>query len=156
MQLAPQTLVLGGHEYSIGRLDVFDAMHVTRLISPFAPVLIGTVFSQIQSLVAKSKEEGGASAEDFLSEVGSLVSACEPFLYRLAMLDRKSFEDIVKTCLSCVERRTGKIFGRVIVEGNLMFSDMTTVEITRLTIAVIVRELRPIFAALDKSASGAA
>lgn len=142
----PETVVISGNEYRVGSLNCFDALHVVRLVSPFAPVLIGSVFGQVIELVQKSKE---AEAEDLISEATKLATVCEPFLYRLQMMERPLFESLVKTCLSCVDRKdaSGRSFGRVTTaEGTFMYSDMDWVTIMQLVIRVIVREVRPIFA----------
>lgn len=154
--LQPETVVLGSHEYKIGRLDCFDAMHVARIISPLLPAFFGQIFGRVLELVKKSKDEETASLEDIYSEIGEVVALCEPLLYRISMMDRGAFESVVKTCLSCVERKTGKIYGRVIVDGNLMFSDMELSDIMNLVVKVIVRELRPTIAGLLKSAGSPA
>lgn len=151
MNLQPQTVVLGGQEYRIGRLDLFDAMHVTRLISPFVPVLFGQIFDQVVALYAKSKEADGASAEDILGEARDLIAVCEPLLLRLSVMRRDDFESVIKTCLSCVERKTGKTYGFVMIDGNLMFADMDMGDVLQLAIRVIIREVRPMFASLTKS-----
>lgn len=155
-ELLPQTVMSGGHEYRVGRLDVFDALQVARLIAPMAPVFFGSIIGKIGDLMKASKESEGASASEVFSEVATTLEACEPILWRLASMDRKSFESIVKTCLSCVERRDAKSFGRVMVDGNLMYGDIDLMTVIRLTITVVGREVRPIFAALGQLNDGAA
>lgn len=156
MAIAPETVVLGEREYQIGRLDCFDAMHVARLVSPLLPAFFGQIFGRVLDLVQKSKDANGATLDDIFSEVGEVITLCEPLLYRVASMDRESFESVVKTCLSCVERKTGKTYGRVFVDGNLMFADMDMNEILQLTIKVIDRELRPTIVGLLKSAGSSA
>lgn len=156
MAIAPETVVLGEREYQIGRLDCFDAMHVARLVSPLLPAFFGQIFGRVLDLVQKSKDANGATLDDIFSEVGEVITLCEPLLYRVASMDRESFESVVKTCLSCVERKTGKTYGRVFVNGNLMFADMDMNEILQLTIKVINRELRPTIVGLLKSAGSSA
>lgn len=156
MSIAPETVVLGEHEYQIGRLDCFDAMHVARLVSPLLPAFFSEVFGRVLDLVHKSKDENGATLDDIFAEVGEVIALCEPLAYRVASMDRESFESVVKTCLSCVERKTGKTYGRVYVNGNMMFADMEMNEILQLTIKVIDRELRPTIVGLLKSAGSSA
>lgn len=156
MAIAPETVVLGEREYQIGRLDCFDAMHVARLVSPLLPAFFGQIFGRVLDLVQKSKDANSATLDDIFSEVGEVITLCEPLLYRVASMDRESFESVVKTCLSCVERKTGKTYGRVFVNGNLMFADMDMNEILQLTIKVIDRELRPTIVGLLKSAGSSA
>lgn len=156
MSIAPETVILGEREYQIGRLDCFDAMHVARLVSPLLPAFFGQIFGRVLDLVQKSKDANGATLDDIFSEVGEVIKLCEPLLYRVASMDRESFESVVKTCLSCVERKTGKTYGRVFVNGNLMFADMDMNEILQLMIKVIDRELRPTIVGLLKSAGSSA
>lgn len=156
MTIAPETLILGEREYQIGRLDCFDAMHVARLVSPLLPAFFGQVFGRVLDLVKKSKDAEGASMDDIFAEVGEVIALCEPLMYRIASMNRKDFESVVKTCLSCVERKTGKTFGSVMVNGNLMFADMSMNEILRLTLKVIDRELRPTIVELLQSAGSSA
>lgn len=156
MAIAPETVVLGEREYQIGRLDCFDVMHVARLVSPLLPAFFGQIFGRMLDLVQKSKDANGATLDDIFSEVGEVITLCEPLLYRVASMDRESFESVVKTCLSCVERKTGKTYGRVFVNGNMMFADMDMNEILQLTIKVIDRELRPTIVGLLKSAGSSA
>ena len=151
MMSVSQVATVGGSEYRIGRLDVFDALHVARMIAPLAPVFVGQIYSQVIALVEKYRETGEDPAK-LLSESVELVRAMEPILYRLSLMDRASFESVIKTCLKAVERKDGRNYGRVMVDGNLMYADLGAGEIFQLVIAVIGRELRPIFAALFKSA----
>lgn len=150
MEMASQVATVGGREYRIGRLDVFDALHVARMIAPLAPVFVGQVYAQVMALVAKYRDSG-EEPEKLLNESVELIRMLEPMLYRLSLMDRASFESVVKTCLKAVERKDGRIYGRVMSDGNLMYADLGAAEIFQLVIAVIGRELRPIFAALFKS-----
>ena len=151
MNLKPEIVCLGDHEYMVGRLDMFDAMHVARLISPLLPAFFSQIFTRIIDLLSKSKDENGATPEEIFSEIGEVVALCEPILYRLSKMSREDFESVIKTCLSCVERKSGKGYARVMIDGNLMFADMEMGEALRLTTAVIARELRPTIAGLLKS-----
>lgn len=144
-------LEINGVQYAIGSLNTFDALHVARLIAPLAPVLFGDVFSRLGDLFAKSAQKEDASPEDLAREIGDLIMIAEPFIYRVSAMDRASFEDLVNTCLSCVERKSGSTFSHVIVNGNLMFADMDIVTVLKLTVNVIAREIRPIIAVLLKS-----
>ena len=148
-QLTPTTVKVENREYRVGRLDLFDALEVSRQIIPFAPILFGTVFNQVAHLLEISKDENSVSTEEYLSEIGQVLNAVEPFLYRLAMMDREKFEGMVKTCLTACERAdsTGKSFGKVCVNGQIMYADITIVDLIKLTFEVIKREIFPIFGA---------
>ena len=151
-QLTPTTVKVENREYRVGRLDLFDALEVSRQIIPFAPILFGTVFNQIAHLLEISKDENSVSTEEYLSEIGQVLNAVEPFLYRLAMMDREKFEGMVKTCLTACERAdaTGKSFGKVCVNGQIMYADITIVDLIKLTFEVIKREIFPTLGAFSK------
>lgn len=151
-----ENVELGGHQYVIGRLDCFDAMHVARIVSPLLPALFGQIFGRVLELIQKSKDENSASLEDVFSEIGEVVALCEPLLYRISKMSREDFESVVKTCLLCVERRTGKTCSRVMVDGHLMFDDMDMGTVLNLSMKVITRELRPTIAGLLQSAESSA
>ncbi len=146
--IAPQTAKIGGHEYRIGRLNCFEQLHVARLIAPLAPILVGQIYGKVLALIQKYRDGEADNAAKNLDEVIDLVRDLEPFLYRLSLMDRGSFESIVKTCLSCVERCDGRTFGRVMVDGNLMYADMDGAAVIQLVMAVVAREVRPFIAAL--------
>ena len=150
MKLDPLLENFDGVEYQVGRLNAFDALHVARLIAPLAPVLFGEVLNGISEAIEKSKDDSTASALDLMNEVGTFIRIAEPVLYRLSLLSRPDFESMVKTCLSCVERKVNKVWTPVIAGGELAYADMDVATIIRLTITVITREIRPITAVLLK------
>lgn len=146
--MAPKTASIGGHEYRIGRLNCFEQLHVARQIAPLAPILVGQIYGKVLALIQKYRDGEADNAAESLDEVIDLVRDLEPFLYRLSLMSRDSFESVVRTCLSCVERCDGRTFGRVMVDGNLMYADMDGATVMQLVLIVVVREVRPFIAAL--------
>ena len=148
MTIAPRTVSVGGHEYRIGQLSCFDSLHVARSISFLAPVFVGEVYGQIMKLLEASKDRPDVPAAKLLDEIVDIVRVSEPFLYRISMMDRAAFEGVVKTCLSCVERHDGRSYGRVVIDGQMMYADIDAPTALELTLDVLVREIRPFFSAL--------
>lgn len=151
----PRTVELGGHEYRIGSLNCFDSLHVARKISFLAPCFVGEVWGQILKLLEASREQPDVPAGELLDQIVDVVRVSEPILYRLSMMDRGAFESVVKTCLACVERHDGRTYGRVVVDGQLMYDDMDAATVLELALDVVVREIRPFFSALFRQGSGA-
>ena len=148
--LASETKVIEGREFRIGRLNVFDSLHVVRLISPLLPSIFGEVLQSVIQLMQSSKEEGSATLEERFGEVVPLLKSLEPFFVNVAYMPRSSFESVVKTCLSVVELRQDKVYSPVMVDGQLMFSNLDMGTIMQLVLAVIQREIRPIIAVCVK------
>lgn len=154
--LAPETKVIDGHEFRVGQLNVFDALHVVRLISPLLPSIFGEVMQSVLTLIQSSKDEGTATLEERYSEVVPLLKSLEPFFVNVAYMPRSSFESVVKTCLSVVELRQDKVYSPVMVDGQLMFSNLGMGTIMQLVLTVIQREIRPIIAVFVKQDSDTA
>jgi hypothetical protein len=153
-QLLPMNITIGSNEYRIGRLDLFDAMHVTKAVMPFMSVVLSDCAKKVMTLFAQSKDETEASVAEKLLEYAELAKSLDPVLYRLQLMDDELFDKIVKTCLSCVERRTGRTWGQLVVNGQLMFADLDQQAAWLLVAHVIGREVLPTLSELPKSAGG--
>lgn len=146
--LEPTEIKVGPHTYMLGRLDMFEALDVCRRAAPILPVLFHEVLSKVALEVLKSKDEGEASAEDRIDELGRLISMSQPALKAIAAMPREDYMTIIRVCLSCAERKVGKTWAKVVVDGNLMFSDIEQADVLQIVIRVLGRELRPTIAAL--------
>lgn len=155
MRLEPKKVSVSGHQYLIGRLDVFDAANLSRLCAPILPILFHEVLSRIALAVLNSKDSDEATPEDRVEEIGQLISLCEPVLKRIADMRREDFDTVIRTALSCIERRQGKTWAKVMPDGVLAFDDIDTHELFTLVIHVLARELRPTIAALGLFAGAA-
>lgn len=140
--LEPEHTVVGGVEYCIGRLDLFQALDAARLAGPSLPALFSGV---IEGIVRMCAEDKNMPAPE---QIATALAASQPLLERIAAMPQKDFKTLVSTCLSCVERKTpaGK-FAPVLVEG-IPYSDFPAADALVLTLHVLVREIRPIGAAL--------
>lgn len=155
MRIEPQKLTFNGHEYIIGRLDLFQSLNLTRLVSPFLPVLFNEVFKSVLKTLFASKQLKEASVDEVLEEISAVVALCEPVLTRFAQLPKDDFETIIKLALGCVERKDEGGYFRVMENGTLRYGDIDQFEALNLVLRVIVRELRPTITALLNSAQEA-
>ena len=154
--LEPKKVKVGEHEYMIGRLDLFEASNLSRLCAPILPVLFHEVLSRVALEVLKSKDSETATPEERITEIGQLISICEPVLKAIADMKRADFETVLRTALSCVERKQGKTWAKVMPDGVLAFDDIDVQTCFTLVIHVLSRELRPTIAALGLFAGAAA
>nr|DAG77437.1 MAG TPA: tail assembly chaperone protein [Caudoviricetes sp.] len=146
----PKHVTINGSEYVIGRLDCFQALNVARLASPVIPYLFSGV---IKAFLELWKEKGEQTPnEDFGGQLAMALSCAQPLFDRLAQMPKKDFNEILAICLSCVEKKRGKTFGPVVNEG-VPYDDVGSADVLRLALEVVVREIRPIGAALFGMAS---
>ena len=155
MRIEPQNIVLNGHEYTIGRLDLFQSLNLTRLVSPFLPVLFNEVFKNVLKTLFVSKQLKEANVDDVLEEISAVVALCVPVLTRFAQLPKDDFETIVKVSLGCIERKDNDRWFKVMEGGTLRYSDIDQYEALNLVLRVIIRELRPTITAFLNSAQEA-
>lgn len=146
--LEPKKVELDGSTYLINRLDLFEAMNLSRICAPILPVLFHEVLSRVALAVLKSKPEGEATPEDRVTEIGALIQLSTPILKAIAAMPREDFDAVIKTALGCIERRVGKTWHKVMKDGVLAFDDIDQQMAFTLVIHVLARELRPTIAAL--------
>lgn len=154
--LEPKKVKVGGIEYMIGRLDLFEAMNLSRICAPILPVLFHEVLSRVALAVLQSKKEEEATPEERIEEIGMLIHMSTPILQAIAKMPRDDFETVIRTGLSCIERRVGKSWQKVMQNGELIFDDIDQQTAFTLVVHVLARELRPTIAALGFSAGAAA
>lgn len=146
--LEPTKCTVGGREYMLGRLDMFEALDVARRAAPILPIIFHEVLSKVMLEVLQSKDDASATAADRVEEMGKLIYMSAPALQAIAAMPKDDYLTIIKTCLSCAERRVDKTWAKVMIDGNLMFQDLTQAEVMELVIRVLCRELRPTIDAL--------
>lgn len=154
--LEPKKVKVGGVDYMIGRLDLFEAMNLSRICSPILPVLFHEVLSRVALAVLHSKKEDEATPEERIAEIGTLIQLSTPILQAIAKMPRDDFETVIRTGLSCIERRVGKAWQKIMQGGELIFDDIDQQTAFTLVVHVLARELRPTIAALGFSAGAAA
>ena len=104
----------------------------------------------------QSKDEEAATPEERIAESGTLIQLSTPILQAIAKMPRDDFETVIRTGLSCIERRVGKTWQKVMQNGELIFDDIDQQTAFTLVVHVLARELRPTIAALGFSAGAAA
>lgn len=154
--LEPKKVTVGGSEFMIGRLDLFEAMNLSRICAPILPVLFHEVLSRVALAVLQSKKEDEATPEERIEEIGTLIQLSTPILQAIAKMPRADFDSVIKTGLSCIERRVGKTWQKIMQNGELIFDDIDLQTAFTLVVHVLARELRPTIAALGFSAGAAA
>ena len=140
----PVHITVSGREYVLGRLNLFDALEVSRLIAPIAPILLSEVIGKL----ASELQDENAKPEERLLTIATLLSASQPVLKIISEMPRADFQSIITMCLSVVEKKTAAGYARLMQNGQLMFDDLDTMSAIALTIHVIARELNPIIASL--------
>ena len=140
----PVHITVSGREYVLGRLNLFDALEVSRLIAPIAPILLSEVIGKL----ASELQDENAKPEERLLTIATLLSASQPVLKIISEMPRADFQSIITMCLSVVEKKTASGYARLMQNGQLMFDDLDTMSAIALTIHVIARELNPIIASL--------
>lgn len=150
-KLVPQKFTLQGHEYLVGRLDLFEAMKLQKRLGPLVPTAFNNVLYGMWTAYGKSMPESKATLSDKLTEFGTLLAVCQPLLDRIAAMPDDDFDYCVRTALSVVERRSedGKTWTRVYSGGTLAFDDIDFTTTCILVSAVVQRELRPFIDALN-------
>ena len=154
--LEPLKIEVGGHEYTLGRLDLFDSLNVSRLTAPILPILFHEVLSKVALEVLRSPDGESATPEDRVEAIGKLIYLSSPVLNALADMPEENFKKVVRTCLSCAERKMGKGWAKVMIDGQLAFHDMTQQDSLTIVLHVLSRELRPTIAALGLFGDSAA
>ena len=150
-KLVPQKFTLQGHEYLVGRLDLFEAMKLQKRLGPLMPTAFNNVLYGMWTAYGKSMPESKATLSDKLTEFGTLLAVCQTLLDRIAAMPDDDFDYCVRTALSVVERRSedGKTWTRVYSGGTMVFDDIDFTTTCILVSAVVQRELRPFIDALN-------
>ena len=143
-------VTVGGSEYVLNRLDCFQALNVARLAAPALPVLFSGVIEGFLKVWREGK--GGNSDEDFTRELSMMLAVAQPLFDRVAEMKKDDFDALMATCLGCVEKQRGKGFSPVI-QGGVVMDDVPAGDALVLALQVIVREIRPIGAALFTTAT---
>ncbi|MEN8381367.1 phage tail assembly chaperone [Acinetobacter radioresistens] len=134
-------LPIGQHEYSIGRLNALDQLHVSRKIAPIIPTLMpiitevakGDFAKVIESIEADDSNSVEQNESKDLSGLQPFAEALEPFVEAFAKMPEDDVNYIVHKCLSVVKRG-----GAIVCRNNsIMFDDLDMGQILPLVIAVI-------------------
>ena len=135
-------ITISGKNYTIGRLNALDQLHVSRKIAPIIPSLI-PIISEVAkgrlSKVIESMESGDdVELENIdLKELDGLSSALSPLMDVIAGMSEADTNLVIHKCLSVVIRD-----GAVLCRGeSIMFDDLDMMQILPLVVAVIRKNL---------------
>ena len=115
-------IIIGGNEYRIGLIDTFEQLKLARLLSPSLPI--------VEAIIAERNEEKDLTV---------------PMMLLLGQLSEEDCEAVVRQCLSSVTRKQSSGWTKVMVNGVIMFSDITLHEMLQLSSSVITETLGDFF-----------
>ena len=128
-----EIIPIGGHDYSIGRLNAHDQLHVSRKIAPIdpniMPILTEVAKGDLEKVIASIETDENAE----LAGLEPLAKALEPFMEAIAKMPEDDVNYVIHKCLSVVKRN-----GSVVCRGeSIMFDDLDMNHLLPLTVAVI-------------------
>ena len=135
-------ITISGKNYTIGRLNALDQLHVSRKIAPIIPSLIPIISEVAKSGLSKVIEsmESGDDVElenIDLKELDGLSGALSPLMEVIAGMSEADTTLVIHKCLSVVIRD-----GAVLCRGeSIMFDDLDMMQILPLVVAVIRKNL---------------
>ena len=113
---------IGEQEYEIGILTAMEQLKVARKLAPALPII-----------------EGLTAERNAGKDVKVLT------ILMMAKLSDEDSQSITETCLGAVKRRQGDALAHIMVNGNMMFADITLDSVLQLTTAVIMDNLGSFF-----------
>lgn len=135
-------ITISNKNYTIGRLNALDQLHVSRKIAPIIPSLI-PIISEVAkgglSKVIESMESGdNVELENIdLSELDGLSTALAPLMDVIAGMSEADTNLVIHKTLGVVHRD-----GAVLCRGeSIMFDDLDMMQILPLVVAVIRKNL---------------
>lgn len=128
-----EIIPIGGHDYTIGRLNALDQLHVSRKIAPIIPnimpILTEVAKGDLEKVIASIETDENAE----LAGLEPLAKALEPFMEAIAKIPEEDVNYVIYRCLSVVKRN-----GSVVCRGeSIMFDDLDMNHLLPLTVAVI-------------------
>lgn len=137
-----EQIEIGGQSYTIGRLNAFDQMHVSRKLSPLVPTLVPVIAELAQGGLSKALEaiddEELDDVEAMLSQfdlnnLNGLSAALKPLTEAWSQMSEDDVDFIMIKCLSVCARNGAK----VCVNKSLMFDDLEMPHMLALVLAVV-------------------
>lgn len=128
-----EIIPIGGHDYTIGRLNALDQLHVSRKIAPIVPNIMPILTEVAKGDLEKVIESIEADENAELGGLEPLAKALEPFMEAIAKIPEEDVNYVIYKCLSVVKRN-----GAVVCRGeSIMFDDLDMNHLLPLTVAVI-------------------
>ena len=128
-----EIIPIGGHDYTIGRLNALDQFHVSRKIAPIVPTLMPIITEVAKGDLSKAIESIELGDNNELGSLEPLAQALEPFMEAFAKMPEDDVNYVIHKCLSVVKRSSS-----VVCRGQtIMFDDLDMGQILPLVVAVI-------------------
>lgn len=128
-----EIIPIGGHDYTIGRLNALDQLHVSRKIAPIIPNIMPILTEVAKGDLEKVIESIESDENAELGGLEPLAKALEPFMEAIAKIPEEDVNYVIYKCLSVVKRN-----GSVVCRGeSIMFDDLDMNHLLPLTVAVI-------------------
>lgn len=128
-----EIIPIGGHDYTIGRLNALDQLHVSRKIAPIVPNIMPILTEVAKGDLEKVIESIESDENAELGGLEPLAKALEPFMEAIAKMPEDDVNYVIHKCLSVVKRN-----GSVVCRGeSIMFDDLDMNHLLPLTVAVI-------------------
>lgn len=125
---------LGGNQYRVGKLDVFQQFHVARRIAPVLFTL-------------------GLSAADVKPD-GGMIEAFGPVINVISKMSDEDSHYVLTTCLSVCSRQSGQGWAKVYQQnGGMMFKDIDLHSMLQLAVAAIREDVENFMRALSTEQS---
>ena len=128
-----EQITIGGHEYSIGKMNAIKQFHLARRLAP--------AIAAISSVYVHPGGTGDANGADFFAAIAGPLSSA------LASMSDEEVEQIIFPCLAVVQRKDGAAWAPVKAKGQnaLMYQDINAGELLQLVIAVAKENLGSFF-----------
>ena len=134
---------VGGHRYSARKLELFEAAHVARLLTPVLPSV--TSFLSLRAGI---------------DDLEALATAIMPLATALAGMSKEHFDFVFSTCLSTVSRQVsgGRGWQVILAPGTqqVMFEDIDLVVSGELVREVLMLNFARFFTASPSASNGGA
>ena len=137
-----ETLIIGQHNYTIGRLNAIDQLHVSRKIAPIVPKIMPILTELAKGDLVKLFEKlDGEAAELSISDIDAddlegldgLADALGPLMEVFSQMNEDDVNYLIHKCLGVVKRGTALVSRN----NSLMFDDIDLQQIMPLVLAVI-------------------
>ncbi|WP_019104094.1 phage tail assembly chaperone, partial [Chromobacterium haemolyticum] len=100
---------LQGETYSVGRLNAFQQLHLSRKLAPVLPALVP--FLQVAM--------SGGLERALSGDLEEFAAASRPIASVLSQMPESDAEYIICTALSCVKRKQGKFWHSMVSGGTM-------------------------------------
>lgn len=136
-----EMIKINNQDYTIGRLNALDQLHVSRKISPIVPTVIPILtevskggLAELFDSLDDSEELDLEKLKDFkLDSLDGLSGALSPFTEALSSMSEEDTNYVITKCLSVVYSSGSPLA----IKGSIMRDDLGMEQILPLVIAVI-------------------